>query len=142
MKGQFRIVSEILIFAIGIFLVIFVVQNFQSVQQPISKISLRDQLTGVSDSIATAVVKAYVSGGAASIIIRVPARVSESAYSIKITDNKLVVQSIKNPGIYVTNGLFKIGESYFNIIAEDGLTGTVEYIKVSFDGSQIKIEGV
>ncbi len=142
MKGQFRIINEMLIFGIGIFLVVFVAQNFQAIQGPVSKISMQDQLTEVSDTISTAVIKAYTTGPGSSVKIRLPSRISETAYSIKIQDNKLLVQSQRDASISVTNELFKIGGTYFNIIAENGLSGSAGYIKITFDGSKIEIKGV
>lgn len=140
MKGQFRIVNEMLIFGIGVFLVVFVAQNFQAIQGPVSKVSIADQLAEISDSISTAVIKVYVTGEESSVSVKVPSDVSGSSYAISIRENRLVIESV-DAGVYVTSELFKIGDAYVNIAAEDGLTGSTGYIIVSFNKTNIEIKG-
>ena len=95
-KGQYRLISEILLFLIGMLITSFVIINFNNVQASVEQITLRDQLESVSDYVATAIVKVSAADNA-TIRLSVPEKMSEKIYSISIKDadgGKLIINTI------------------------------------------------
>ena len=84
-KGQYRIVSEILLFLVGMLITTFVIINFGSVENSVKKISLNDQLESVGDTVATAIAK-VASFDNATIRLSIPDKVSNNVYRITITN--------------------------------------------------------
>ena len=108
-KGQYRIVSEIILFLMGILITSFVVINFGNVENSVRKISLRDQMESVSDTVATAIAK-VANIGNATIRLSIPDKLSNSVYIIALRDadgGKLV--------IYTLGGNASIERQIFNI---------------------------
>ncbi|HLC76670.1 MAG TPA: hypothetical protein VJH04_00535 [archaeon] len=84
-KGQYRVISEILLFFIGILITSFVIINFGNLETSIRSTSLHDQLESVGDSVATAIVKVATSENA-TIRLAIPDQVSGYTYVISIKD--------------------------------------------------------
>ena len=59
-KGQYRIVSEILLFAIGLAIASFVVVVFTNLQESITQTSAKDQMLSVSNLISASIIKSIV----------------------------------------------------------------------------------
>ncbi len=85
-KGQYRIVSEIMLFAAGVAIASFVIVSFSGAKDVIGKNAVSDQLVSVSDLIATSIIKA--SQGNSVVRIRVPATISGEAYRISVIDKE------------------------------------------------------
>lgn len=84
MKGQYKIVSEIMLFAAGVAIASFVIISFSGVKDVITRNAMNDQLASVSDLIATAIIKASQSNSV--VRIEVPATISGEAYRISVID--------------------------------------------------------
>ena len=83
-KGQYRIISEILLFLVGILITSFVIIDFGNVESSVKKVSLKDQLESVGDTVATAIVK-VANVDNATIRLSIPDKVSNNIYKISIT---------------------------------------------------------
>ena len=95
-KGQYRIVSEIILFLMGILITSFVIVNFGNVENSVRKISLRDQMESVSDAVATAIAK-VANIDNATIRLSIPDELSDSVYVIAIREadgGKLVIHTL------------------------------------------------
>ena len=87
MKGQYRIVSELILFGMGILITSYVVINFNNVQDNLQGITAYDQMNAVADSVSNAIVKASSTENS-TIDIRVPDKISGSSYRIALwSDN-------------------------------------------------------
>jgi len=133
MKGQHRIVSEILIFAIGVAITSFVVISFQGVENSISKISMEDQLTSVSNLIRSGIIK--VADINSTIRLRIPRDVSGAIYKISLEDDKITISTIKKP-ISVSKQIFNTGHPY---IIKGEVFSSAEYVDIISSGLNIMI---
>src|SRR3989304_6105376 len=85
MKGQYQIVSELILFGIGIMVTGYVITNFDNVKQTISGVTLQDQMDGLMDSVSVAILKLYsVENG--TIRMAIPPQLSGKQYKIAIKD--------------------------------------------------------
>ena len=134
MKGQHRIVNEILIFTIGIAITSFVLISFQNINDGMSRIAVQDQLTSVSNLISSGIIK--VAGTNAIVSLKIPRDVSGMLYKIHLEDNTVTLYTIENP-IPVTRQIFNIGHSY-NIKGD--VFSSAEYIDIKSDDSGIVVE--
>ncbi len=108
-KGQYRVVSEILLFLIGILITGFVIVNFGNVEDSVRKISLRDQMESISDTVATAIAK-IANMDNATIRLSIPDEISDSIYVVSIKDvdgGKLSIRTL--------DGTASIERQIFNI---------------------------
>ena len=134
MKGQHRIINEILIFTIGIAITSFILVSFQNISDGMSRISVQDQLTSVSNLISSGIIK--VAGTQATVSLKVPRDVSGMMYKIQLEDNTLTLYTIENP-ILVSRQIFNIGRPY---IIKGEVFSSAEYIDIRSDISGIVIE--
>ncbi|OYT58206.1 MAG: hypothetical protein DRO96_00860 [Candidatus Aenigmatarchaeota archaeon] len=135
MKGQYRIVSEVLLFGIGIGIAILVLTTYQTLSNSISKITFSDQLEGVSEIITSNIVKVFENKNVCWIVLEIPNKVSGREYKI-VLDNKnyatayLVISDYENPKIRVEKELFNISN---NNIDYSEVLSTARYINISRD---------
>ncbi len=134
MKGQHRIINEILIFTIGITITSFVLVSFQNISDGMSRIAVQDQLTSVSNLISSGIIK--VAGTQATVSLRIPRDVSGMMYKIHLEDNTVTLYTIENP-ILVSRQIFNIGHPY---IIKGEVFSSAEYIDIKSDVSGIVIE--
>jgi len=140
-KGQYLIISEILLFALGILITANVVVSFQTIHASLSKGALKDQFGSVADVVITAVVKAATTNS--SIAVTFPAKISEKIYVISLKDESIIVYDLDAPDINVTKKLFNITQS--NCITEGifcasgDVVSTVGRAEIYIDGRTIKI---
>ena len=80
MLGQYRILSEVLLFTLGVAITSFVILSFQNVREYITQSSVENQLESVSSLVSSSVVK--VSGRNSAISLRIPDKLSEMDYRI------------------------------------------------------------
>jgi hypothetical protein len=134
MKGQYRIVGEILIFAIGIAITSFVIVSFQKVSDSVSRISIEDQLTSVSNLLSSGIVKA--AGTDSTIRLNIPREVSGMVYRISVKDDTIIISTANNL-VSVSKQIFNIGHPY--IISGD-VFSSAEYIDIVSSDSNIMIK--
>ena len=134
MKGQERIIGEILIFAIGLAITSFVVVNFDSVEQSIDAISSTDQLDRIADVVQAAVVKVSLAGDA-TVRLHVPAQISANDYRIQLVDDHVLVSLLDNE-TQVTRKIFNINKKY---VISGNVVGSAEYVEVTATGNQLML---
>ncbi|MBI4162465.1 MAG: hypothetical protein HY513_02185 [Candidatus Aenigmarchaeota archaeon] len=129
MKGQIRIISEILLFMVGIVITSFVIFTFTNIASISEERALNDQLTGVADTISSAILK-VTSNKNTSLTIEIPAKLSGKQYAI-ILDESLIITDGR---IEIVRELFNITKSY-NIITSDGgrITSSAQYLTIRSD---------
>ncbi len=129
MKGQYRIISEIILFSIGILITFYVIVNFNSVEDTITDITLYDQFEGVSDLVSEAILKASQTDNT-SIRIGIPDTLSNQIYKISIKDadgGKIIVNTLDN-SVRIERQLFNINQD--NVINNSEVVSTAQYIEV------------
>jgi len=129
MKGQYQIINEILIFAVGIVLVGVFLLTFQSLQNSVGDLSTKDQLETVSNYIASGIVKAY-SIGNSELRLEIPEKIGNDIYRIYANENLTLFAS----GYNYTKELFNIGKNY-NITG--GTLSSAKYIKIIVNTTNI-----
>lgn len=134
-KGQYRIVSELILFGLGIMVTSYVVTNFDNIKQSLGEITMKDQLDGIMDSVAVSVVKLSEAENG-SIRLSIPERVSGKQYRISIKDadgGKIVVNTLDGQ-LVLERQLFNI--DYDNsipanrIINNSEVTSTAQNIEI------------
>lgn len=126
-KGQYRIISEILLFAIGIMITSFVILNFSTLEVSVKKISLNDQLEGIADSVSTAIAK-LANTDNATIRLAIPEKVSNSAYRISIKDvdgGKLIINTLDGSAT-IERELFNI--NYDNTVSSNNVINNSDVV--------------
>jgi tagatose-1,6-bisphosphate aldolase len=139
MKGQYRIINEIIIFTIGIAITSYVAFSFYGIQKNVSNITKTDQIESISNLVAAAIVKSAETGYDNTITLRIPKTISGSAYAVKARGNTLTVYYIKEPEINVTKQLFNINQTH-NITGE--IVSSSEYIEIQNTANNIKLKRV
>jgi len=131
MKGQYQIINEILIVAIGIILVGVFLFTFTSVENSVTNINEQDQIESISNYIASGIVKAY-SIKNSEIRLEIPEKIGKNVYRIFANENL----TIFIPGYNYTKELFNIGKNY-NISGE--VMSSAGYIKIIANATNILI---
>ncbi|MBI5061464.1 MAG: hypothetical protein HZB67_04075 [Candidatus Aenigmarchaeota archaeon] len=129
-KGQYRIVNEVFLFAIGILIAIFIMMSFQDLEKKTEEYAAADQLNSISNAVFTGIIK--VAGDNSTIRLRIPN--DGGKYSISARDGNLIVKLTDNPADNVTR--FLNMEEY--IIIGDV---SAEYVEISSLGNHITIRG-
>jgi len=137
MKGQYRVVREIILFAIGVAITSFVVISFQNVESNTKELATHDQLAEISTIVSSGIIKAIESGHNASIIVKIPEEVSDEVYRIRVQDDTLILSIFDNPQINVTQKLFNMTYAYF--ITGD-VVSTSKYIRIEFNPPNVVLK--
>lgn len=110
MKAQARIISEFLIFCIGIVLVIFVWNTFSDTQTRIKSFTITEQLSWVADEISFSIAKLVSIDKNATLKLLVPKLLFDEYYVIKANETLI----LKSHSATVRETLFGLGK-YYNI---------------------------
>jgi hypothetical protein len=138
MKGQYRIVSEIMLFAIGVVIASFVILNYQNLQGILTELTLKDNLLSVSDTLSAGILKAAESN---SIVrIRIPYEISGKMYTISVKNDTIILASFENPAINVTQQLFNISQSHNITLSGNILLSSSRYLQIRTLDDKIVIE--
>jgi hypothetical protein len=117
MKGQHRIVMEIMLFSIGIAITGFVVINFQDLRESADELSIKDQLNTVLNDVINSVIKSSLTYNS-SLRIDIPYTVSGHSYKIYVNNGNLIAADMKDRSLSVTRKIFNIDEPNNNIQGE------------------------
>ena len=134
MKGQYRIINEVFLFAVGVAILSFVILSFDSVKKHTNTIVMTNDLETVANIIADAITK--TAGKNSTIRIEVPNSFSGNTYIISAMDGKLKLYLAENPDISFSQRLFNMDKSY---IISGTVHSTGNYILVSSEGNKISI---
>ena len=144
MLGQYRIVSEIFIFGIGLVIASFVAVTFDDMRVSISESSARDQMVSVANVISSSLIKAMAGG--TTIRLQVPETISGEVYIISfqssngdacIISNCMLRLTTVERRITVTQQLFNISQSH---IINGNVYSSARYIEISSSGNVITVE--
>lgn len=108
MRGQYRIINEMLIFNIGIILVVFTWGMFNDLQDRLKKFAIEEQLNWISKELQYVMTKLITISKNATIKVRVPKIIFDESYIIK--GNRSLI--IKSASAKIEDKFFKLGESY------------------------------
>ena len=139
MKGQYKVLTEVILFGLGVAIASFVILSFQTVQTNVIELAVEDNMRSVSNLITTAVIK-VAEAGVASMRLEIPKDISEHSYIISVDGDLLVLASLEKPDINVTQQLFNITQNHNIIIMGNVLSSSSRYLEVSSeDGINIII---
>ncbi len=129
MKGQVRIISEILLFMVGIVITSFVIFTFTNIAAVSEERALKDQFGGVADALASSILKS-TSNKNTTVRIQIPTKLSGKQYMI-IFDNAIIITDGK---VKIVKELFNITQSYNIITSNNGrITSSAQYLAIRSD---------
>ena len=135
MKGQYRIISEILLFSIGIMITGYVIINFSNLQGTVRDVSVRDQLSSVADLVASAVAKVANTENS-TVELTIPDQISGTFYRISIKDEdggKVIVNTLNN-SVTVERQIFNINydntDISNNVINNSEVVSNAQFIQI------------
>lgn len=137
MKGQYRLLTEIFLFLLGIIIAAFTLTTFTNIQTVSEEFALVDQLTGVSNIVINGIIKA--AEDESIVRIEVPEKISGKVYSIHLDDitDTVYVRTLEQPNIEISRQLFNISKSH-DIIGE--IVSTARFIEIINDGKNIQMK--
>lgn len=135
-RGQYQIVNEVVIFAIGIAITSYVAFSFSGVQKNISYMTKVDQIDSVASMLSLSIIKSAETTGNNTISLHIPKTISGSEYVIKASGNVLFIYFLKEPHLNVSKQLFNINETH-SITGE--IISSAEYIEIQKLGNSIKL---
>lgn len=143
MKAQYRIVAEILLFAMGIAILSFVVVNFQHIQNFSSDVSTRDQMRTVSNLVLSAIIKSSLSNNSL-ITVEIPTEIFDNIYAVSVFDkNRNRCDVGDECFLEVSNQYTNVSQQLFNISQTHNIIGSVVSsigsIKISSNATHIVV---
>ena len=133
MKGQNKIINEMLLFALGISIMAAVIINFQMVQKSSGETTIYSNFNNVANTVINAVIQ--VSEGAqGKIVVKIPDKIASKIYRIKVSSDKIVVSLFDDPDINITKDLFNISSSH--IIYGDVLS-SAQYVEIVSESTEL-----
>jgi len=136
MKGQYRVVMEIMLFGIGVAIASFVLVVFTNMQNVASDLSTRDQFEMILNSVSNSMISASQSANS-TISQQIPPSVSGHTYKLFIQNkSNITALDMQDPSVNVTRNVFKLNES---IILEGEVISSAGTIQISFNGTHLRI---
>lgn len=137
MKGQYKIVVEIMLFAIGLSITSYVILSFGNVQKSVENVTTIDNMNVVGDVIINGIIKASQTGNS-TVKLTIPAQISSSNYRVTIENDELTISSIQNPSIFIKRQIFNISQIYS--ISNRSIASAAKFIEIKSDGNNIWIK--
>ncbi len=126
MKGQNKIINEMLLFALGISITAAVILNFQTVHNSANDTTIYSNFNNVANTVLNGITQ-VLNGDEGKVVVRIPESISSEVYRIKISSDTLMISSIDDPSINITKDLFNISESH--IIYGDVIS-SAQYVEI------------
>lgn len=136
MKGQYRVVTEVMIFAIGVAITSYVVLSFSNVHDVATDLSLKDNMNGVANLVANAMIKSSINENS-TIRLSIPDKISNYVYTITITGDEILIRSVEKPDIYVTKQLFNMSQNY---IISGETVSSAKFIEIRLVGNELRLK--
>jgi len=127
MKGQYRIISELILFGLGILITSYVIINFNGIQDNLRGVTAYDQMNAVADSITNSIAK-LANTENSTIYVEIPDKISGTPYRIQlnsINGGKLVISTVDTKTV-VERQLFNI--NYDNKQIANGVVNDSEVL--------------
>jgi len=136
-KGQYTIINEVLLFAIGIGITSLVFLSFHNIETSMEKTATDDQLVTLSNFVINGIVKVVESDENTSLMLKLPKKISERTYKISAENDNLVVFDMNDPRVNATQELFNItADKNINIV---DITSSAEYIIIKYTDNTVEI---
>jgi hypothetical protein len=135
-KGQYRIVTEVILFAIGVAITGYIVISFGNIHTTVTELSLKDNMNGVANMIANGLLKASLTENS-TVRIEIPDQISKYVYMVSLDDDEITVSTDTEPQVTVVKQLFNMSQNY--IISGEAVS-SAKFLDVIFDGSNLKIK--
>lgn len=137
MKGQYKIVVEIMLFAIGLSITSYVILSFGNVQRSVENVTTIDNMDLVGDVIIDGIIKASQIGNS-TVKLTIPEHISSSNYKVTIENDEMTISSLQNPSIFVKRQIFNISQIYS--ISNRSIVSAAKFIEIKSDGTNIWIK--
>jgi hypothetical protein len=137
MKGQYKIVVEIMLFAIGLSITSYVILSFGNVQRSVENVTTVDNMDVVGDVIINGIIKASQIGNS-TVKLTIPEQISTSNYEVNIENDELTISSIQNPSIFIKRQIFNISQIYS--ISNRSIASAAKFVEIKSDGTNIWIK--
>ncbi len=138
MKGQYRVVMEVMLFGIGVAITSFVLISFNDLQKTTESVSIRDQMNTVLNTVINGVVKASLTPNT-TVRIQVPATISGRTYKFFVQNGKnLTVVDLKDTTINVSREIFNIDEPNKRVEGES--VSSARIVEITNNGTKIIIQ--
>ncbi|MEM7819574.1 MAG: hypothetical protein QXD48_01975 [Candidatus Aenigmatarchaeota archaeon] len=135
MKGQYRIITEIMLFAIGLSITSYIVISFGNVQEVMMNITMKDNMNDIANLILNGLIKSSMNINS-TIKLSIPEKISNEEYKISIKNDEIRISSLKT-GVYIVRQLFNISQSY-SINTE--VVSMAKFIEIVNENNEIKIK--
>lgn len=136
MKGQYRVIMEILLFGIGVAIASFILVSFSNIQKNTTEISTKDQMEMMLNTVINGIVKSSQSNS--TVRVEIPARISGHTYKLFIQNkNNIVAVDLEDQAINISRSLFNLNESV-PIVGEVVSSGGI--MEINYNGSAIVIQ--
>lgn len=136
MKGQYRIVLEVMLFAIGVAMASFVLVSFQDLQETISANAMTDQLNAVLIDVMNGAVTASLNENAL-VRVAIPPTINGEAYRIVAENDVLTASLLEHPDVAVSREIFNIEEG--NRVRGDIVSGA-RIVAITYDGTTMTLQ--
>ncbi len=135
MKGQFRVINEILLFGIGAVIAFSVAATLSFSVNSIQKQVQRDQYYFVTNLISLAMSKTYLCGEIADceLAVDIPKKLGDDRYTISLSDNNISISNLK------TGEEFKIKTINFGKDLKGSATSSARYFVLSSENNTITL---
>jgi hypothetical protein len=137
MKGQYRVLLEIIFILIGILITGYVLSTFDTLQNSVNKITIEDNFNVVANNALNALLKASASNYSL-VRFAVPPTISGHTYKILVDPdgNSILVVSLKNININATRKIFNITSD--RIVKSEAISSSIVIEAVS-EGGMVRI---
>ncbi len=132
MKGQYRIIVEIMLILMGILITSFVISSFTTVQASVKNVSAEDGFGAVANSVIIGVLKASENNNSL-VRVNIPGKISDYIYKIRLENDEISVVSLGNAVVSVKRKIFNI-TSPNRIITSEVVSSARTVEIVSSDG--------
>ncbi|MCK4730299.1 MAG: hypothetical protein KAT28_03190 [Candidatus Aenigmarchaeota archaeon] len=132
MKGQHKIINELLLFGIGALVTLSLAGTVASFVTSLQRQAQTEQYYIISNLVSMATTKAYLCGKSAdcSITVDIPEKLSDARYTISLSKNHINVRNFRsdkgitrkllNLEYILTNGLATSSAGYFILSSTEG----------------------
>ena len=122
-KGQYRIVSEILTFGLGILITIYVVVNFNNIQDFITKTSKEQQYRSTANVVRTYTILSSYSNS--SIRFSLPYQIAGKPYNVILNDGSCSIGESCSILVFDPETGESISKEIFNMTQSYSINGDV-----------------
>ncbi|MBI3190995.1 hypothetical protein HYZ41_04815 [archaeon] len=137
MKGQYKIVLEVMFILVGIFITSYVVMTFGSLNKSIDVITVEDNFNAVANNVVVSVLKVAENDNSISRFT-VPDKISSHVYKVVLDseNSRIYVISMKDSTVNVTRQIFNITSD--RIVTSEVISSSVNIEAVN-EGGIIRI---